>query len=281
MNIKKLFKIYPLHIEDDTYYFLKKQEAKQFSNQRDLIDVLKDKAKNTLGFTYNIFVYIFSPVMPRIKWSERKLYVNYLIEKFTNKKNSISLQVGSGASKKNKNVINLDIFNFPGTDVVANATKLPFKNCTFNNYISIAVLEHVAAPEAMISEAFRVLKDGGLIITGAPFLLGFHASPHDYTRWTNAGLESIHKKFGFEKIGIYPIAGPASSLTWILIDFFSIIFSLGLYKLYYFWFIIFSVIFIPLKVIDVILILHPEAYKISGFFVYVGKKPTKHQHIKT
>jgi len=276
MNIKYFFKINPLHIENDTYFFLKKQEAKSFSNQRDVIDVIKDKAKNKLGFAYNIFVYIFSPVMPRIKWSEKKLYINYLIEQFTNKKNSISLQVGSGASKKNNNVINLDIFNFPGTDVVADATKLPFRNCTFDNYISIAVLEHVNQPEAMISEASRVLKDGGIIITGAPFLQGFHASPHDYSRWTNVGLESIHSKFGFEKIGIFPIAGPASALTWILIDFFSIIFSLGLNPLYYFWFIVFSILLVPLKLIDIFLILHPEAYKISSFFVYVGKKSTSY-----
>jgi SAM-dependent methyltransferase len=63
----------------------------------------------------------------------------------------------------------IDVFKYPGlTDdqIVADMTKLPFPDGTFDSVAFIANLNHVPEPQrdAELAEAFRVLKSGGNII---------------------------------------------------------------------------------------------------------------------
>ncbi len=51
---------------------------------------------------------------------------------------------------------------------VANATKLPFKDKTFDRIIATEILEHISDDEKTISEMFRVLKPGGIIMVTVP-----------------------------------------------------------------------------------------------------------------
>lgn len=51
---------------------------------------------------------------------------------------------------------------------VANATKLPFKDKTFDRIIATEILEHIPDDEKAISEMFRVLKTGGTIMVTVP-----------------------------------------------------------------------------------------------------------------
>lgn len=48
------------------------------------------------------------------------------------------------------------------------ADALPFKNATFDVYISFETIEHVPDPDALLNEAKRVLKPGGLFILSTP-----------------------------------------------------------------------------------------------------------------
>ncbi len=272
MQIKKLFKRKPLLVVDHTYYFLKQQETKQSGSTPDGFDALKSSAKALLGPAYMWCVYLFSPVMPRIHWQTNQLYLSYLLTKYQRPSPALNLHVGSGVDTRSANSIHLDISPYSGVDVVADALDLPFKAAQFSSYTSIAVLEHVADPEQQIKEAARVLKKGGIIVTGAPFLQAFHASPHDYTRWTHAGLRTLHERHGFTTITVEPVAGPASAFTWVLIDFLAVLLSFGSQKLHFFWLIFWSIVCFPIKLLDVFLVLYPESYRSSSFFVYVGSK---------
>jgi SAM-dependent methyltransferase len=138
--------------------------------------------------------------------------------------------------------------------------------------ISLAVLEHVENPDLFIKEAYRVLKPGGFIITGVPFIQGYHASPSDHFRWTHQGIESWHTRFGFKKEKIVANSGPTSSLLWILQEWLSIFLSFGLTPLYYFWWAVFTITLFPVKLLDLFLIYYPQAYKINSFNIYIGKK---------
>lgn len=93
-------------------------------------------------------------------------------------------------------------------DVVADANRpLPFRNDMFDNVLSFEVLEHLAEPDVMLCEAFRVLKCGGELTLSVPFQWWLHEAPWDYQRFTSHGLEYHLRKAGFEQTNIAPRSG--------------------------------------------------------------------------
>jgi len=87
--------------------------------------------------------------------------------------------------------------DYPGTatalygtrpDVYGDAARLPFAEARFDCVLLLDVLEHVAAPEAALHEAARVLRPGGQLLLTIPFAYPLHDLPHDYQRFTASGL---------------------------------------------------------------------------------------------
>ena len=52
--------------------------------------------------------------------------------------------------------------------LLADATRLPFKEESFEAIVSFDVIEHVLDDKRFVSESFRVCKTGGLLILGTP-----------------------------------------------------------------------------------------------------------------
>jgi SAM-dependent methyltransferase len=130
---------------------------------------------------------------------------------------SVVLDVGSGVRRLRPDIVNLDIDLFENVDVVANATRIPFLDATFNLVISEAVLEHVPDPRGVVSEMIRVLRPGGHLYIEIPFLQGFHADPHDYQRYTLPGLDVLLADL--EPLAKGVAVGPSSALAWILREY--------------------------------------------------------------
>ena len=130
---------------------------------------------------------------------------------------SAILEVGSGVRRVREDVLNLEIDLFENVDIVANATRMPFLDETFDLVICDAVLEHVPNPQAIVSEILRVLRPGGQVYVEVPFLQGFHADPHDYQRYTLPGLRTLLA--GFEPIRQGVALGPSSALAWMLREY--------------------------------------------------------------
>ena len=105
------------------------------------------------------------------------------------------LDLGAGNRRRAPNVINLEIEVTPEVDIVADGHFLPFSDRTFDAVVSEAVLEHVQSPNLVVEEIYRVLKPGGYICLAVPFLQGYHASPHDYQRWTVPGVVQLCAAF--------------------------------------------------------------------------------------
>ncbi len=63
-----------------------------------------------------------------------------------------------------------------GKYLVSFAEDMPFRDSSFDIGIYSHVLEHVFSPESALSEARRVIKDGGKIIVIVPFDLGVDAN---------------------------------------------------------------------------------------------------------
>ncbi|MBP2018779.1 SAM-dependent methyltransferase [Symbiobacterium terraclitae] len=102
------------------------------------------------------------------------------------------LDIGSGAGGKTLYYATLGVKKIYGVDIVphyeeearamaeekglsdraefltADATRLPFPGDFFDVIIANDVMEHVAEPEAVLREAHRVLKPGGLFFTNFP-----------------------------------------------------------------------------------------------------------------
>ncbi len=115
------------------------------------------------------------------------------------------------------NVVNLEIADYPSTDVRGVGEALPFRDNSFDAVLSLAVLEHVKKPWLCANEMMRVLKPGGEIMCAVPFLSPVHGYPDHYYNMTANGLRNL---FG-NKIEVNRHEVPASvlpiwTLTWIL-----------------------------------------------------------------
>ncbi len=254
--------------------FINFEKGALFEQQKDRLDHIKTVLKNTFGRYYMFLIYIIAPVYVRLHWPTLQTWFTHQVKQICKHKKHV-IQIGSGNDRISENVLNIDIFSYAEVDMVADCTKLPFADGSIDCVVSNAVLEHVTNPEAFIKEAYRVLKPGGTIISGVPFIQGFHASPNDYYRWTDKGLEYMHASHGFTKESIVAQSGPTSGFLWILQEWLAITLSFNIPILYLFFWFLFTVALMPIKFLDILLIHYKQANKINSFFIYTGTKPIK------
>ena len=181
------------------------------------------------------------------------------------------LDLGAGRRRRAPNVINLEIEPTPEIDLIGDGHFLPFKDNTFDAVISEAVLEHVHAPNRVVQEIHRVLKPGGYICVAVPFLQGYHASPHDYQRWTVSGIVELCAAFTAIESGA--CAGPTASLHWIFREYIGLLFSFGNLLLAKVISLLIGWLTFPLLILDALLSLHKHADILASAVYFVGKKP--------
>ena len=232
-------------------------------NQSDWLDSIKFYFKRYPPI-YKFLMDVISPVFSFKKKSYKKLIPHLDI-----KKDAI-LNIGSGPFQLEPEFINVDLFNYGNVNIKADALRLPFKNNSVDAITNIAILEHVSEPEKIMAEMYRVLKKGGYIYTAIPFMQGYHASPHDYKRWTFSGVNYLHNKFTKIECGVG--GGPTSSLVWVLTEWLAILLSFRSEKLYKILYFAFMIILWPIKFLDILLIAHPMAKNIASTFYYIGRK---------
>jgi hypothetical protein len=252
--------------------FVGKEKTQLAEGQRESLDKLKALIKGLLGRFYIIFVYIVSPVVPRMSWRYGQTFWRRTVLSQI-KKGDLIIQIGSGNDRVNDTIVNIDVFDFPEVDIIADCAKLPYKSNSLDGVISSGVLEHVENPTAILREAFRVLKPGGFVITAVPFVMGYHGSPIDNTRWTDQGLEAFHRDIGFQEPQLHVIGGPTSALLWVVQEWLAILLSFGMRPIYYFWYFLLFFPMIPLKIFDLVLIYHPMARRIASSFLCIARKP--------
>lgn len=228
----------------------------------DKLDRLKNHLKQFAAL-YNFLITVISPV-----------YITCHLKRFlkqelsANSKTAINL--GSGHSRISKNVINVDLFDYPNVDLVCDISILPFKDESIDLIISIAVLEHVPDPKQIVDEINRVLKPGGKIYIYIPFIQGYHASPFDYQRYTISGIKQLFNDFDITETRCG--SGPTSGFLWIFQEWLALFFSFGLKPLYRFLHLLFMAITFPIKFLDMLYIHHPFAMNIASAFTVIAQK---------
>ena len=181
----------------------------------------------------------------------------------------MKLYLGSGKDRK-EGWTHVDKFPFPGVDVVADLEDLPFKDGSFAGVTCDQVLEHVERPNDICRELVRITKPGGFIHAASPFILPWHPSPSDYTRWTIQGLQGLFPDCDLVERGI--IAGPFSAFSAFLAAFLATILCFGSLKLQSMLQYFFLVLFFPLKFLDVIFSRMPGAELCAANFYVVVRK---------
>ncbi len=184
--------------------------------------------------------------------------------------NSKIINLGSGAKKVRKDVINVDIFPSARVDVVADAKNLPFANDSMDAAIAEQLLEHVSDPQKVVDEIYRVLKPGGTVYISTPFMIGYHSMPNDYYRWTLDGLKELMKNFKESESGMR--CGPTSALVAILSEWLASFLSFGIKFLYQIFLPVFILVLAPLKILDFFIYRYKSFDKIALAFYFVGKK---------
>jgi SAM-dependent methyltransferase len=105
------------------------------------------------------------------------------------------LDCGAGLrSGHDATVVNLEIVDYPTTDVIGVGESLPFKDDSFDAAFSLAVLEHVADPFACANEIVRVLKPGGAVYCVVPFLQPEHGYPNHFYNMTRQGIANLFSR---------------------------------------------------------------------------------------
>lgn len=133
-------------------------------------------------------------------------------------KDGLILDVGAGYRPVYySNVVNFEVMDYPTTDVIGVADRLPFKDASFDGVVSIAVLEHVKDPFKCAREIARVLKPGAWLKCCVPFLQPLHGYPHHYFNMTHEGLRTLFESLLIiERQEVSPATHPVWAIAWQL-----------------------------------------------------------------
>ena len=86
----------------------------------------------------------------------------------------------------------LQDLDFGGTTLA-----LPVADDSVDTVLATEVMEHIAEPELMLAEIFRVLHSGGFVILSVPFHEPLHELPFDFFRYTDVMLTRLFEEQGF------------------------------------------------------------------------------------
>ncbi|MYD96061.1 MAG: SAM-dependent methyltransferase [Gammaproteobacteria bacterium] len=118
----------------------------------------------------------------------------------------VVLDIGGGrrrtylghARSEPRRVVTIDIEPGPDVNVVASATCMPLDRASVDTVLCFNVLEHIYDHRAALAEIARVLKRDGALHGWVPFIIGVHAAPNDYFRYTPSSLEQLLLESGLE-----------------------------------------------------------------------------------
>lgn len=225
------------------------------------INWLKSFFKQFPKLYYSIW-HVFCPVMMLINGPKM------ILERV--KKGSLVADIGSGPERLGPEFINVDVFPFPEVDIVADATRLPFKDNTLDGVVSESVLEHIPDASLVANEMVRVVKPGGYIYVSAPFIHPYHASPDDFNRWTTSGLKHLFRDLEIIEVGVR--SGPWSAVLMFTAYWLGVILSFGAKSVAPFLAHIFMLILGPLKYFDYFFMKIPGSEAVATHLFILGRK---------
>jgi SAM-dependent methyltransferase len=105
------------------------------------------------------------------------------------------------AGKHSITVVNIDDAAEP--DLRFDLEKaFPLQASSYDSILAFNVLEHIFEYQNFLKESNRVLRSGGALVIGVPFLINVHPSPHDFWRYSGEALEKILASAGYSHVAV-------------------------------------------------------------------------------
>ena len=168
-------------------------------------------------------------------------------------------------------LLSIDIDAETKPDVVADAHDLHMiPTDSADGVFTSSVLEHVRDPWKVVSEIERILKPGGVVHIGMPFVFRFHADPDDFWRTSYKGIDLLCQRF--DKIYSGYSRGPASCMADLIVHFLALLFSFNRKVMYGVLIDLFTWLLFWIKYADRWMGKHPQAYVIHAAVYFIGRK---------
>lgn len=181
------------------------------------------------------------------------------------------LNLGAGFRPSPAGFRAMDRDPLPGIDVVGDMGALPLRTASVDGLLCETVMEHVPEGALAFAELGRVLKPGGRMFLTLPFLWPYHASPHDYRRWTESGVK--RELAGFEILALGLCGGPTTTLVNVGHEWLAITLSFGIGALYRILYLALMPLLFPFKWLDFVVGRLPNAEKVGALFYVEARKP--------
>lgn len=105
--------------------------------------------------------------------------------------------------------IGTDLRAGPGVDRIEDLRGLSFADGSVGTALCLDTLEHCADPIAAARELRRVVRaDGGVCVLSSVMLIGIHAYPSDYWRFTPDGLRLLLD--GYDDVDVAAVGDPSA-----------------------------------------------------------------------
>jgi len=244
-------------VRDGRIYF------RSVAARSDPMDSLKGRLKKLLGrWYYTIGVRVFAPTYP-FAFARR-------LRRQVDPARQLVVDAGCGVHRCDENALGLDIDEYAAVDIVCDLQALPFKPGSLDAIVTRSVLEHVPDPEAIVGGFLRCTRSGGVGMHQVPFLFPFHASPHDYRRFTHMGLQQLFAKWKMmEQVNS---GGPVSLALLATIELVSALLSFGRPGPKSAVYLVLCALLFPLKILDAPFIARAAMLPMApSIFVHVVK----------
>ena len=231
----------------------------------DELDRLKGWLKKHLGsWYYTVGVRLLAPTFP-FNFARR-------IRRYVDPASALVVDGGSGNNRVHPDIISVDMFDYEAVDIVCTLDALPFRDGAVDALVSRSVLEHVAAPGAVLAEFARCTRPGGIGIHMIPFMFPYHASPADYHRFTHEGHHILFN--GWEIIERSNPTGPVTVALLHLIEVLSTILSFNNQRAKSVVYLMLCALLFPLKFLDAPFIDRAAFLGSAASIISVIRKPT-------
>ncbi|MFN9297356.1 MAG: class I SAM-dependent methyltransferase [Acidobacteriota bacterium] len=98
-------------------------------------------------------------------------------------------------------------WNYSSLDTLGDLLRLPFRDASFDAFLSVVTLEHVTDPAAALLELARTARPGARLLLVAPAEWELHQHPHDYFRFTHYALQHLLSRSGWRIDSLLPGGG--------------------------------------------------------------------------
>jgi len=180
------------------------------------------------------------------------------------------LVIGAGGARYSypADFVYTDVAFSPGLNAIADGHDLPFGDGEFDLVLAMALLEHVADPQRVVDEIWRVLKPRGRVFASTPFLQPVHMGAYDFTRFTYLGHRRLFRRFADLDSGMD--LGPGAVMAWSIQSLLVNLSARRSYRLMARF--VGLLIAFPVKYLDYIVRNNPASIDSAGSVFFFGRK---------